>query len=69
MQNGHYQTVNGSRVTVSGRHSGIYEIEFDWVEENACIECRPSVYDGSLVWDCDHCNGGRAMLHQRTGLN
>jgi hypothetical protein len=63
MTNGQYRTTHGSTVEVSGAHSGIYEIAFDWVEEDgACIECRPSVHDGCLVWDCDEHEGGSAEL-------
>lgn len=65
MTNGHYQTKNGSEVIVSGEHSGIYDIAFDWLEEdNACIECRPSVHDGYLTWSCEYCGGGSAELNR-----
>lgn len=67
MTTGLYCTARGSTVMVSGAHGGIYEIEFDWLEEeHACSECRPSVYDGDLVWGCEYCGGGRAELRRVT---
>jgi len=40
---GTYQTKGGSTVTISGKHGGIVEVEFDWVEEDgACVDCVPS---------------------------
>lgn len=59
-----YSTKAGSTVTVSGKHSGIFTISFDWFEEDACIECEPH-YDQDnnlLVWDCDYCGGGSTEL-------
>ena len=54
MRNGLYRTAAGSTVRVSGKHSGIIEISFDWVEENnACIDCEASVVEGCLEWGCD----------------
>ncbi len=57
-----YETEAGSTVTVSGRHGGEYDISFDWVEEAACVDCDPYVYDGALRWSCDFCGGGSAKL-------
>lgn len=52
----------GSRVTVSGKYMGIFEIEFDWVEEpGGCVEMHPT-FNGHLQDDpqisasCD-CHG------------
>ena len=62
MTNGHYRTPAGSRLTVSGEHSGIFTVDFDWVEENCCVDCVPDPVpdNGDLVWHCERCLGGRA---------
>lgn len=62
MNSGRYRTPCGSYVEVSGKHSGTYRIAFDWVEENACIECNPYVHDRELHWECEVCGGGWAPL-------
>jgi hypothetical protein len=65
LTNGHYHTRAGSTVTVSGPHSGIFEVAFDWLEEpNACFDCRvnPVPVDGWLTWHCDRCGSGSAEL-------
>jgi len=69
LQNGEYKTSNGSIVNISGKHSGIVKVTFDWFEENACIDCVPELYpknfgknDWRLVWHCDVCGGGNAKL-------
>ena len=64
MNNGKYRTEAGSEVTVSGEHSGKFVIDFDWLEEGACCDCRPSVdlRSGYLMWDCRWCQGGSAPL-------
>ena len=67
MTNGLYKTTCGSTVRVSGKHSGIFDIAFDWVEEdNACIDCEPSVYGDELTWHCDYHEtcGGSATLER-----
>ena len=71
IKNGIYRTLSGSTVTVSGEHSGIAVVEFDWLEEtNACFECKPNPMpedDGDrihLTWSCDYCGGGTAILHE-----
>ena len=51
--NGIYRTDRGSLVTVSGKHGGIAEVDFDWFEElEACCDCHPDPYpvdeDGTL---------------------
>ncbi len=62
LKNGLYRTRAGSTVRISGEHSGIYEIAFDWVEEgDACADCVPSIYGGYLSWHCG-CGGGCAEL-------
>jgi hypothetical protein len=67
--NGLYRTVAGSTVKISGNHSGRSEVEFDWLEEpEACCDCSANAYpeydnDGwCLTWDCEVCDGGRAVL-------
>lgn len=64
MPAGKYRTAEGSTVVISGKHNGIATVEFDWLEENACCDCRVNPYpeDGYLTWDCDECGGGRAKL-------
>ena len=61
-----YRTAAGSEVRQSGKYGGIflYEVCFDWFEEDACIECVPQAtpVDGCLVWDCECCGGGSAEL-------
>lgn len=61
---GKYRTESGSTMTISGKHGGISEVDFDWFEEDACIECSVESYDqdGYLVWYCDECGGGSAKL-------
>ena len=62
---GRYKTAAGSIVTISGKHGGVVEVDFNWLEENnACIECFPdtSVQDDRLTWYCDECDGGSAEL-------
>lgn len=64
--NGTYQTKAGSLVVVSGTHSGISTVEFDWLEEpNACIECQANPYPElwgenkyHLTWLCEEEHGG-----------
>jgi len=66
LPNGHYRTKHGSEMWISGEHSGIRAVEFDWFEEkNACPECVFSCYerDGDLVWHCDEHEGGRTKLY------
>jgi len=65
LPNGHYRTAAGSEMWISGEHSGISAVEFDWIEEeHACINCQALVYEqeGYLVWRCEYCGGGRAAL-------
>ena len=62
LANGHYVTAAGSRVEIFGKYAGAYRIDWDWVEENACIECQPCIDDGELAWHCEYCEGGRAKL-------
>jgi len=71
MNNGKYKTEAGSTVIISGKYSGVSEIEFDWYEEKACADCKPEPYpeefnpdDWRLVWYCDFCNGGNAKLKE-----
>ena len=68
MKNGRYITAAGSTVEISGEHSGISRVEFDWLEEGGCIDCQPHAYseiDGNefyLIWICRECGGGKAQL-------
>lgn len=54
----------GSKVTISGEHSGIVTIEFDWLEAGACIDCVPEVNRNErlLKWTCSEHEGGSAEL-------
>lgn len=59
LPNGEYVSDGGSRVKIFGDHGGSFEIDFDWLEEGACVESRPSVYEGRLIWsDCECCGSG-----------
>jgi hypothetical protein len=63
LTDGHYKTRHGSEMWVKGGRS---KVAFDWLEErNACCDCSPEPYaeDGSLVWHCDVCGGGKAKLY------
>lgn len=69
LPNGKYKTAAGSTLEVSGKHSGIYKVDFDWFEEGACIDCQCEPYpeewdkdDWRLIWHCDYCGGGNAKL-------
>lgn len=64
MKNGKYRTAKGSTVTVSGKYSGIFSVDFDWLEEDACSDCEvdPVPSDGRLTWSCEYCDGGSAEL-------
>lgn len=66
LPNGTYRTKAGSEVRISGKHSGVASIDFDWFEEaGACCDCQPSPYplEGRLEWSCDVCGGGFAELY------
>jgi hypothetical protein len=62
------RTPNGSTVTISGKHMGIYSIDFDWFEEDACCDCEPDIDSSratnwtTLIWGCCECSGGQAPL-------
>jgi hypothetical protein len=74
LPNGTYRTKAGSTVELTGMSGGISRVSFDWLEEpNACIECHVDVTpqdwgDGThhLVWWCEHCSGGSAVLFPDT---
>ena len=58
-----YKTKNGSIVVISGKHNGIIEIDFNWIEENnACCDCEPFVENDMLIWECKYCDGGNTIL-------
>lgn len=62
----HYKTAHGSTVTVP--RWGVWEYEFDWLEEGACPDAakRVAVDDDDdepmLRWDCECCAAGSARL-------
>jgi hypothetical protein len=65
LPNGTYRTAAGSTLKISGKHGGIVEVDFDWLEEpDACLDCSPSPYpdEDFLTWQCDYCGGGSAQL-------
>ena len=73
MTNGKYKTENGSTVEISGKHSGISSVVFDWLEEDACVDCEVEPYpeefdkdDLRLIWRCEYCGGGNAKLQKTT---
>ncbi len=67
---GKYRTLKGSTMQISGKHSGISVVFFDWVEEDACCDCVPELYDdyGFLIWHCSVCSGGSARLFAVSSL-
>ena len=56
LQPGGYVTDAGSEVRIGGKHGGKVEIDFDWFEEDACLEAEPWVQDGELMWCCSCCD-------------
>lgn len=59
-----FRTKKGSIVTVQGNR--VTTGEFNWLEEDACIDCVPVVspdFD-MLTWECSECGGGAAELYQ-----
>ncbi len=63
LPNGVYHTAAGSTIRVSGKHGGIVEVSFDWLEEGGCFDCVAEAYpseDGELVWHCEQHDSGRA---------
>lgn len=72
LPNGKYRTRAGSIVEISGEHSGITKVAFDWLEEeSACFDCVVNPYPEEwirgthrLTWTCDHCGGGDALLYK-----
>jgi len=69
LPNGKYKTVNGSTLEISGKYGGIAKVDFDWLEEGACIDCQCEPYpekfddgDWRLIWNCKYCGGGNARL-------
>ena len=64
LPNGKYRTANGSTMEISGTRGGISRVDFDWLEEGACLDCRVRAYehDGNMIWECDYCDGGRTPL-------
>ena len=66
-----YHTEAGSLVTLSGKFYGASNILFDWFEEGACIEARPTVdmsdaNEPWLIWECECCGQGQSRLYART---
>lgn len=61
-------TPNGSKVKVEGAHKGIVTVDFDWFEEDACIDCEPDIDETRhcgfhrLHWACESCGGASARL-------
>ena len=51
---------NGSTLTISGKHMGIFNIDFDWFEEDACIEMYPDFNkdynEPAIIASCKCCN-------------
>lgn len=62
----HYKTAHGSTVTVP--RWGVWECEFDWLEEGACFNASRSVSvedddeEPMLHWCCECCDAGSAPL-------
>jgi hypothetical protein len=63
---GHYVTAAGSTVHIFGKTGQAFEIGFEWIEEkNACCDCRPSINEDELIWDCNYHGSGSAKLFPR----
>ena len=62
--NGKYRTMKGSTMEIRGTHGGKSRVDFDGLEEGACMDCRVNAYehDGDMIWECDYCGGGRTPL-------
>jgi hypothetical protein len=51
MPPGKYVTKAGSTMVICGKHGGISEVEFDWLEEDgqcnghSCLDCVVNAYD------------------------
>lgn len=66
----YFKSENGSRVKVSGKHMGIYDIEFDWLEEGGCYDAHPE-FNGDLnnpeiTAYCDCCDPQGVNLKEVT---
>ena len=52
-----------SRVAVTGKHQGIFTVDFDWLEEDACCDAYPQFngdFDEPAIeafCDCGGCEG------------
>lgn len=69
MLKGSYTTKSGSRLEIDGKFCGKATLDFDWLEEGACCECKPDPYPHEfdedhwrITWECDYCDGGSARL-------
>lgn len=62
----HYRSAAGSTVTVP--RWGVWEMEWDWFEEQACIEARPTFDDDprepAIVASCDCCGDQRIIMRR-----
>jgi PHP family Zn ribbon phosphoesterase len=58
------KTKNGS--TVISNDGQFIMGEFNWMGEDACLDCKPEVADDlkSLRWECEVCGGGCAKLYE-----
>lgn len=70
LPNGKYETEKGSMLEISGKYGCIARVNFDWLEEDGCIDCQCEPYpeefddnDWRIVWNCEYCGGGNARLH------
>jgi hypothetical protein len=71
LENGTYKTEAGAVLTVSGKHGGVFSLDWDWIdEETACDNCEPEPipeWDGEnwfINWYCEACDGGCAVLRR-----
>jgi len=53
----YYISEKGSMVREFGKHLGSFEIDFDWLEEGACVESVPywERDDKCIIAACDCC--------------
>lgn len=56
----YYVSKAGSKVRLFGKSLKAYEIDWDWVEENVCIEAKPDfnmdLDDPRIEASCDCCS-------------
>ena len=59
----------GSTVTISGKYNGIFTIDFDWFEEDACIEMylqfNKDFDEPAIIASCECCEDSQMIIPLR----